>query len=279
MADTAFITAYRDEAIAVYEREQSLLGQCCVNEFVRNGNTATFLVAGSGSATAVTRGVNGRIPARPDSLTQTSATLAEWHDKVIKTNFNIFASQGNQRAIMQRTTMGTLARKIDDDIIVQLDTATIDTGTAATASVAMVSKSLGYLGNQNVPLEDEDNIFGVITPAFWGYLMEAREFASGEYVEVKMFNGAIRKMFRWFGVNWIRHSGLSGIGTSTELCYLFHRNAVGHAVDVAGMDVDVGYNGEDAYSYARVSVHVGTAKLQNTGIVQMKHDGSRTALS
>jgi hypothetical protein len=279
MADTAFITQYRDEAIAVYEREQSLLSQCCVNEFVRNGNTATFLVAGSGSATAVTRGVNGRIPARPDSLTQTSATLQEWHDKVVKTNFNIFASQGNQRAIMQRTTMGTLNRKVDDDIIAQLDTATIDTGTTTTASVAMVSKSLGYLGNQNVPLEDEENIFGLITPAFWGYLMETREFASGEYVETKMFNGSIRKMFRWFGVNWIRHSGLTGLGTSTEFCYLFHRNAIGHAADVAGMDVDVGYNGEDAYSYARVSVHVGSKLLQNTGIVQMKHDGSRTALS
>jgi hypothetical protein len=279
MADSAFITQYRDEAIAVYEREQSLLSQCCVNEFVRNGNTATFLVAGSGSATAVTRGVNGRIPARPDSLTQTSATLQEWHDKVIKTNFNIFASQGNQRAIMQRTTMGTLNRKVDDDIIAQLDTATIDTGTSTTASVSMVAKALGYLGNQNVPLEDEENIFGVITPAFWGYLMETREFASGDYVETKMFNGSIRKMFRWFGVNWIRHSGLSGIGTSTELCYLFHRNAIGHAADVAGMDVDVGYNGEDAYSYARVSVHVGSKLLQNTGIVQMKHDGSRTNLS
>lgn len=279
MADNAAITQYREEAIAVYEREQSLLSQCTVNEFVRSGNTATFLVAGSGSATAVTRGINGRIPARPDSLTQTSATLQEWHDKVIKTNFNIFESQGNQRAIMQRTTMGTLNRKIDDDIIAQLDTATIDTGTTTTASVAMVAKSLGYLGNQNVPLEDEENIFGLITPAFWGYLMETREFASGDYVDVKMFNGTIRKMFRWFGVNWIRHSGLTGLGTSTEFCYLFHRNALGHAADVSGMDVDIGYNGEDAYSYARVSVHVGSKLLQNTGIVQMKHDGSRTNLS
>lgn len=279
MADSAPIIQYRDEAIAVFEREQSLLSQCCVNEFVRNGNTATFLVAGSGSATAVTRGINGRIPARADSLTQTSATLQEWHDKVIKTDFNIFQSQGNQRAIMQRTTLGTLNRKMDDDIIAQLDTATIDTGTTTTASVSMIAKSLGYLGNQNVDIGDEENIFGVITPAFWGYLMETREFASGEYVDVKMFNGSIKKMFRWFGVNWIRHSGLSGIGTSTELCYLFHRNAVGHAVDVAGMDVDIGYNGEDAYSYARVSMHVGTKLLQNNGIVQMKHDGSRTNLS
>jgi hypothetical protein len=115
MADSAFITQYRDEAIAVYEREQSLLSQCTVNEFVRNGNTATFLVAGSGSATAVTRGINGRIPARPDSLTQTSATLQEWHDKVIKTNFNIFASQGDQRRIMQMTSMAVINRKMDLD--------------------------------------------------------------------------------------------------------------------------------------------------------------------
>ena len=279
MADTAFQTQYRQEFIAGFEEGQSLLRSSVVTEAVIKGNTATFLVADSGGATATTRGVNGLITARADNLTQSSATLAEWHDLVRKTNFNIFASQGDQRRIMQETTMKVINRKIDADIIAQLDTATIDTGTTTTASVAMVAKALAALGNAEVPIEDEDNMFAAVTPGFWAYLMQTREFASGEYVDVKLFSGAIKKFWRWFGVNWIRHPNLSGVGTSTELCYLYHRDALGHAADTGGLDSLVGYDGEQAYSWARCSVHMGSKLLQNTGIVQMKHDGSAFALT
>jgi hypothetical protein len=279
MADTAFQTQYRQEFIAAFEERQSLLRSAVVTEAVIKGNTATFLVAGSGGATAVTRGVNGLIPARADDLNQLSATLAEWHDLVRKTGFNVFASQGDQRRIMQETTMAVINRKVDADIIAQLDAATVDTGTTATASVSMVAKSLSALGTAEVPITEMDNMFGVITPAFWGYMMEMKEFASGEYVDVKMFNGSIRKMFRWFGVNWIVHPNLTGVATSTELCYLFHRNAIGHAVNTAGITSPVGYDEEQDYSWARASVYMGSKLLQNTGIVQMKHDGSRAALT
>ncbi len=279
MSDTAFMTQYRNEFVAGFEERQSLLRSAVVTEAVIKGNTATFLVADSGAAQAVTRGVNGLIPARADNLNQYSATLAEWHDLSRKTNFNIFASQGDQRRIMQETTMAVINRKIDADIIAQLDTATIDTGTTATASVAMVAKALGYLGNQGVPIEEEDNMFGVITPGFWAYMMQTTEFSSGDYVDVKTYSGGIRKFFRWFGVNWIRHPNLTGVATSTAFCYLYHRNAIGQATDVSGVDHQLGYDGEQAYSWARCSVHMGSKLLQNTGIVQMKHDDSAFALS
>ena len=250
-----------------------------VTETVTKGNTATFLVAGSGSATAVTRGSNGLIPARADDLTQTSATLAEWHDLVRKTGFNVFASQGDQRRIMQETTMAVLNRKIDADILAQLDTATIDTGTAATASVAMVAKSLGALGNAEVPITEMENMFGIISPGFFAYIMQTKEWSSGEYVDVKTYSGAIKRYYRWFGVNWIVHPNVSGVGTSTELCYLFHRNSIGHALESSSLKTPVGYDDEQDYSWARASAFMGSKLLQNTGIVQMKHDGSAFALS
>jgi len=280
MSATAFQTQYRQEFIAGYEQRRSLLASVCVNEAVIKGNTATFLVADSGvSTTAVTRGVNGLIPARSDNLNQSSATLQEWHDLVRKTGFNVFASQGDQRRIMQETTMAVLNRKIDADIIAQLDTATIDTGTTATASLAMVAKSLGALGNAFVDLSDVENIFGVVTPAFWSYIMQVKEFASVQYVDQKPFTGKAGTMPRWFGVNWIIHPNLSGVTTATELCYLFHRNAIGHAVDTGGLSTPVGYNEEQDYSYARASVFMGSKLLQNGGVVQMKHDGSAVALT
>ena len=94
-----------------------MLRDTVTTEAVIKGQQAVFLVAGSGSAAAVTRGTNGRIPARPDSLTQNTCTLQEWHDLVRKTGFNVFASQGNQRAVMQMTTLAVINRKIDSLII------------------------------------------------------------------------------------------------------------------------------------------------------------------
>ncbi len=114
MSDTAFQVQYRQEFIAQFEQRQSLLRDTVTTEAVVKGNQAVFLVAGSGGATAVTRGVNGLIPARADNLAQPTATLQEWHDLSRKTNFNVFASQGNQRAIMQSTTMGVLNRQGED---------------------------------------------------------------------------------------------------------------------------------------------------------------------
>ena len=93
---TAFQTQYREEFIQGFEFRQSQLRSCTVTETVIKGNKATFLVASSGGASAVTRGVNGLIPARNDANDQFECTLAEWHDLVEKTNFNIFASQGDQ---------------------------------------------------------------------------------------------------------------------------------------------------------------------------------------
>lgn len=277
MADTAFMKQYRSEFIYGFEDRQSVLRSTTVQEAVISGNEAIFLVADSGSATAVTRGVNGLIPARADNLTQTTCTLREWHDLVRKTNFNIFASQGDQRRIMQMTTMGVINRKLDDDIIAQLDTATNDTGAAQTASLDLVVYARTILGNNFVDLSDEDNIFGVITPAFEGYLMQIPEYSSSDYVSVQPLTGPARRFRRWMGINWICHPRLTGsvgagsAGTS-EQCFLYHRNAIGSAVDKDNLDTPVGYDQEQGYSYARVSGNFGAAKLQNSGIVMMKHN-------
>lgn len=272
---------YRQEYIAAFEQGQSLLRSAVTTEAVIKGNTATFLVSGTNGATAVTRGQNGLIPARTPTNSQLSATLAEWHDLQQLTNFDIFASQGDQRRIMQDGSVKVINRKIDADIIAALDNATIDTGTSATASVAMVLKSLAYLGDTGeVPVQEEENMFGVITNGFWAYMMQTTEFTNGDYVDVKPFTGPTRKMYRWAGVNWIRHPNLTGVGTSTEKCYIFHRSAIGHAMETgADLKTEIGYNGEHDYSWARASGFFGSKLLQNTGIVQMKHDGSAFNLS
>lgn len=281
MSDTAYQVQYRQEFVAAFEQRQSLLRDSVTTEAVIKGNQATFLVAGSGSAVAKTRGVDGFIPARADSLTQTTATLVEWHDLVRKTNFNVFASQGNQRAIMQQTTMAVVNRKIDSLILTELATGTIDTGAAVTASLALVMKAKTKLGNAGVPWDS--NLFAVISPAFEAYLAQTKEFASRDYVNKMPTEGADLAwrdrplMYYWMGVNWMVHPNVAGVGTAAESCFMYHKSAIGHALDAAGMDTPVGYDEEQAYSWARVSVNMGPKLLQNTGVIEMVHDGSAYA--
>lgn len=282
MADTAFQTAYRQEFINGFEQTQSLLRDAVTTEAIIKGNQATFLIADSGSASTVTRGVNGLIPARADNLTQVTATLTEEHDLARKTGFNIFASQGDQKRIMQETTMGVVNRKFDSQILTALASATNDTGTTATASLNLVAKSRAILGVNSVPITD-GNLYAVISPAFEAYLIQTKEFASADYVDGKPFAGNNAgfnnspKMYSWLNCMWIVSPQISGIGTSTELCYMFHKSAIGHAIDLAGLQTFVGYDEEQDYSYARTSSYMGAKLLQNSGVVQMKHDGSAFA--
>ncbi len=274
MADTAFQTLYRSEFIAGFEQKQSLVRQTVTTEANVNGNTAVFLVADSGSAAATTRGVNGLIPARADNLTQNSCTLAEWHDLVRRTGFNLYASQGDGRRIMQDTTMGVLNRKIDADIIAQLETGTQDTGAAATMSLSLAMYAVAILGNNSVPLDG--NVSALITPGAYAYLMQTKEFASVDYVNNKPFESGLTN-FRWAGINWIVHPNLTGKGTASETCLVYHKSAIGHACDVASIQTAVGYDEEQDYSFARATGYFGSKLLQNTGVVKIIHDGSAYA--
>ena len=106
---------------------------------------------------------------------------------------------------MMESSIAVLNRDIDQAIIDELDTATVNTGTAVTASLNLVVKSRTILGNAEVPLWEEDKMFAVITPAFEGFLMQVSEFASADYVDVKPFVGPAKQMRRWMGVNWLVH--------------------------------------------------------------------------
>lgn len=283
MTDTAYQTMYRQEFIAGYEQYRSLLTGVATKEAQIKGNSAVFLVADSNSRSAVTRGVNGLIPASSDSLTQNTCTLQEWHDKVRRTGFNIFASQGEGRQIMQMTTVGVMNRKSDELILAQLETGTNDTGSALPASLNMCAHAKAILGNNEVPYDGR--IWAVISPAFEAYLIQVKEFTNANYVSVKpLTNTADPNQFewgyyQWMGVKWIVHPNVTGKGTSAEKCLMFHTNAIGFAIDSAGMQTPVGYDQEDDYSYARASAYMGAKLLQNSGVVVMNHDGSAFAAS
>ena len=274
MPQNAYQTQYRQEFIAGFEKRQSLVRASVTTEAMIKGNTATFLVADSGSATAVTRGLNGDIPTRPDNLNQYSATLQEWHDVPERTNFNIFASQGDGRRIMQETSMAVINRKIDTDINTQLATATVTWGSAAAATMALISKAKTKLANAFADDNPED-MWAQITPAFWAYMTTFNQFTSADYINQKPFEGVARsKAFNWYGVNWIVNPELAGVGTSSSTCFMYNRKAIGHAADKKNTQTFVGYDAKNDKSWARCSIYMGSALLQNAGVVKMLHNDS-----
>ena len=278
MAESAFQIQYRQEFIKGYEQHESLLRMSVTTEAVIKGNQATFLVADSNNANATTRGLNGLIPARGDNLSQPTATLVERHDLVRKTGFNIFSSQGNQRAIMQMTSYGVINRRCDTDIIDVLNTATNDTGAAVKGSVRLFQKARTILGNNDVPWDGDVAL--VCTPAFMSYLEEAPQFSSADYVNMKTFAGQgaewadKMKAYRWKNVWVIEHPNLPGAGTSAEKCFLYHKSAVGHALNTGGIEAKIGMDEEQDYSWARTTAYMGGVLLQNAGVVVINHDGS-----
>ena len=281
MANSAFQTAYRQEIIAGFEQRQALLRRTVTTESMITGGSAVFLVQDSNSATAVNRGLNGRLPYRSNNLTQSTATLKEWHDPVEITGFNIFASQGDIVTQMQKDSIGVINRKIDKDIIAQADTFTNDTGSATTMSLELFLYAKTILGNNEVPADGK--ICAVLTPAAMAYLHQTTEFGSSDYVNSKPIQtgGAFYddqvKVYDFLGVKVIEHPNLTGAATSAEKCFMFHESAIGHAIDSSGIQTYMDYDEKDDLSWVRTSVYMGSKLLQNSGGVLINHDGSAFA--
>jgi hypothetical protein len=83
--------------------------------------------------------------------------------------------------------------------------------------------------------------------------------------------------YRWLGVEWCVHPNVSGLATASERCFMYHKSAIGHAFDKDRLQTPVGYNEEQDYSWARTSGFFGSVLLQNTGVIEMTHDGSAFA--
>ena len=281
MAEHAQQTMYRKEAIAMFEKRQALARHTVTTEIDVKGNIATFLVAGSNGATAVTRGLNGDIPTRPEYFNQPTVTLQEWHDVPERTRFNIYTSQGGEmyRQMMQASSSSVLNRKIDSDIHTALATAT-QTGTILQDSrVNFLSSILGLRTTLAENFATEDEPFALISPAFQANMMQLDQFASADYINLKPFENVSKsRAFNWYGINWIVDAGLPGVG-STSTNFIYSKEAIGHACNTAGLDVAIGYDEKNDKSWARTSIFMGTSVLQNSGIIKFTHNDTDLALT
>lgn len=278
MAISAFQVAYRQEFINGFDKTESVLRTGVTTEFLNKGGSAVFCVNDSASNVAKNRGINGLIPYSNLSLTQNTATLKEWHGTINVNGFNIFASQGDLLIPMKRDVMAAINRKIDDDIITILNTGSVNTGAAVPGSMDLVTKADVMLSN-SIKTSNSGNVTLLVTPAFLGYLLRSPEFSNSQYVSARPYEngtpayGDTRMVYKWNGMTVIKDATLPGVGTAAEKCFIYHKDAIGQAINKGEMSMEIGYDAKQDESWARSSAFMGTVLLQNTGVVVINHNG------
>lgn len=270
------VQQYKDEFVMAFERTVSVLREAVTTDTETNAAGVYFNVAGSGNRSAVTRGSNGLIPPADDSQTQVQIVFVEAQDLQEKTNFNIFQAQGNQLELMRRNGQAVINRAIDAAIITAIATGTVTLGAVGTMNQTVAQRISTILRNAYVGESDRGNIYALLSPAAFAYMMNITSFANVDYTATKKVDDGIPQIGMWkywFGINWGEHSGLSGVGT-TSTCLAWHKAAVGHAIAAGSIDAEIGRDGKQDTSWARHGVYHGASKLQNSGIVKWTHDDS-----
>lgn len=271
MADnTVLQTKYSTEFVQAYEQKQSYLRGTVQTEGDVNGDTFIFILEGAADE-AVERGANGNIPYASDNQSSSSCTLKEYHHLARKNQFNIVSSSAPQRLSMQRRGVVSINKRTDSLILTQLDTTTYDTnsGTAAAASLALLSEAVAIMDQNGVPRDGER--YGLLTPKAWQQMLKVAQFSSGDYVPDQVFMKGTEWRL-WNSVKWTVHPYLSGVTGASAKCFAYHRFAVGHGLNESSMQTKVGTNEEMDYSWARASAYQGSKALQVGGIVRIKHN-------
>ena len=172
MAVQAAVTQFRQETVAQFEQKQTQLAMATTRESMKSGLSSVFLVSGSNGDTATTRGANGDIVFGGPQNSQVTITLKEKHAAKELTGFDVFASQGNQADGLRRMVTNIMHRDQDLVILAALAAATQDFPSAtAVMDITTVLGAGVILGNNQVPTDEVDNMFGIISPAANAYMM------------------------------------------------------------------------------------------------------------
>jgi hypothetical protein len=261
---------YKEEFVAAFEQRQSYLRDSTTTEAMVKGSSAVFLVTGKAD-TMKERGVDGLIPAANETDSQITVNLKEMHHRATVTGFDIFGGQSDRRRILQERGMKAANKEIDDVILAALDatTTTYNSGNAITLSYGKLVDILSELYENEV---DNDGMLTCVwSPKTYARILTFAQATSIDYINSKpVVEGP--QPFRFLGAMHIMHPRVPGVGTSSAKNFVYHKAAIGHAIDNAGIKTDIGFNGEHDYSYARHTVYHGAKILQNSGVIEVTTD-------
>lgn len=276
MIDAVFRTKYNDEFKEDFERNKSLLMQCVRNDGLMSAGTVKWDVVDPVDV-AGTRTRDGQIPESQLGLSQVSGTPVEHFKKYRIDNFDAFRGNPNVRAMMSKKARIAINRSIDQLIIDALDAGTLAINSGSAISPALLSTFLLWTNTlwEN-DVQNDGNVWGVITPRTNSQMMRIEEYKNSRYVppsNMPIPGGLINSGYReWLGVKWIQpHTGLTGFGTSTAKNYIFHQDAVGHQITGEPEVHPYYYEPQDRYECWAKTWHCAKLVL-NRGVIRMVTD-------
>jgi hypothetical protein len=269
-----FRTQYNDEFKYDYDREPSLLKQCVRNDGAQKGETVKWDVVGASDAANV-RSRDGLIPVSQLGLSQKTGTMEEHFKKFQIDSFDLFRANPNTRSAHARKGRASINKAIDQSIIDALDGSSNAINSGSAIDFGTKNTFLTWIAE----LMDDDvdvngNLWGLVTPKAWLQMETITEFNSIDYNEFKpLVEGAppVGQYRKWLGVNWLRHTGLTGKGTSAAKCYMFSGDAIGHQIDGEPMTHMYYEDEEDRYGTWVKVVHC-AALVLTSGVQRAIHD-------
>ncbi|MEM8973970.1 MAG: phage capsid protein [Pseudomonadota bacterium] len=271
---------YSREFIRSFNQSVSLLSDRCTEEAMSFGRSATFDVADLGGDLAQ-RSIDGRLPRLTSNDTQPVCTLEEYGGKMEVTSFEKFTSQSNEREKMYAKMMARANRRLDKNLITELDNASTqyDSGNNPhTLNVDTLTDIVADLAQNEVDISPEDVTF-LCTPKAARQIKKSAQYSSQDYVNVKPYSegdqltyGNKRQIRVFADIGLITSPLLPGMGTNAAKCFIFHRNAVGCAKPTEQMITTAGWDDQDHFHYCSSSIKLGHKILQNGGIFEVVHD-------
>ena len=231
---TSHVQSYARMASLVFQRPGQFLKEAVRFEGGIVGKSHTFQKIGSGVATTKAR--HGNVVPMDLDHTAPVVSLVDFYAPEYVAPTDISRILHDEKSAVMTSGLYALGRKIDDQIIAQLNATTQSTITVVVTSAAAVRNGLlellEALDDNDVP--NDGQRYGVLTPRQWSQAMTVEEFASSDYVgsDGMAFTkgSAIHAQWKaWNGCLWKQHAALPGKGGATANCYVWHKNAIGYA--------------------------------------------------
>jgi len=266
----AFVKQFESEVHMTFQRMGSTIRNTIRTKTGVKGTSTTFQVAGTGTAGSKNR--HGQVPIMNASRTPVECTVAdryagEYIDKLDELKVN-----HDERDVASKTVAGAMGRDVDDILLEAFDAsansnnnATATTWTAAAAPIAWMEIA------GNTPLPFDGRLYFVVCWEAWGDLLDIDEFSNADYVagDRLWFEGVSAK--KWLGFNWYPHERLDLDSGNDKKQFLYHHDAVGHAIG-ADMSLDISWQGKEQANLAVGRMSHGAVVIDDTGIIEMIYD-------
>jgi hypothetical protein len=280
--DNAFIRQYESDVKHVFQREGGYLRPAVRMKTGVVGKSTTFQKVGKGVATTKAR--HGVVTPMNQDHTAIECLLADFYapdyvDRLDEAKTNI-----DERMVIAQGGAWAIGRKVDNQILTELDATTQTAVTITVTSRAAIRAGFATWAKElwanDVP--NDGMVFGVMTPTLWAQAELLDEFSSADWVsangrpyEVGMPTGG--KMRDWKGIKWMMHTDSAlGIDTTTAKGWIWHKTSIGygagaHANNNAENDAvraDIWWDGSRQAHLITHCMSGGAKLIDDTGVIE-----------